>query len=93
MKLYKIGQQNLKIQVEFIPKLAETSHPDGQIAILEQLSQTDFSLTEIEQQTGLAPTQIETALKTLKNHDVIENREERYFYTVELMRRWVAQRV
>lgn len=35
---------------------------------------------------------VQAALATLQHHDVIAQQQEQYVYTVELMRRWVAQR-
>ena len=72
---------------------AEKSEPVGQIAILAALSQTQtgLSLTEICDRTALNSDQVQAALETLQRHDVIVQQQEQYVYTVELMRRWVAQ--
>ena len=71
---------------------AENSEPPGQTAILEALCQAGLSITEIAEKTGLSCDRIQSALLTLQRHDVIKQQNEQYVYTVELMRRWVAQR-
>ena len=69
---------------------AETSDPEGQTAILKALSQAHLSATELAEQTYLRLDQIQAALKTLENHDVLVATDGTYTFTVELMRRWVA---
>ena len=71
---------------------AENSEPAGQTAILETLSQTDLSITEIAEKTFFSLEQVQSALKTLQRHDVVKQQDAKYFYTVELMRRWVVRR-
>ncbi|MEC4881792.1 MAG: ATP-binding protein [Scytonema sp. PMC 1070.18] len=71
---------------------AENSEPREQIAVLKVLSDTSLSLTDIVNQTNLALSQAQAALETLQRHDVIKQENGQYAYTVELMRRWVAQR-
>jgi hypothetical protein len=71
---------------------AETSEPTGQVDILKALSHTSLSLNAIADKTDLSLEQVQAALETLKRHDVIEQRDEHYVYTVELMRRWVERR-
>ncbi len=71
---------------------AETSEPTGQVDILKALSHTSLSLSAIANKTGLSLEQAQAVLETLKRHDVIEQRDEHYVYTVELMRRWVERR-
>jgi hypothetical protein len=70
----------------------ETSEPAGQTAILEALCHESLSVTEIAEKTGLSCKSIQSALLTLQGHDVVKQQDEQYVYTVELMRRWVAQR-
>lgn len=70
---------------------AETSEPTGQVDILKALSRTSLSLNAIADKTGLNLEEVQAALETLKRHDVIEQRDEQYVYTVELMRRWVER--
>ncbi len=70
---------------------AENSEPREQIAVLKVLSDTSLSLTDIVNQTNLDLSQAQTALETLQRHDVIKQENGQYAYTVELMRRWVAQ--
>jgi predicted Rossmann fold nucleotide-binding protein DprA/Smf involved in DNA uptake len=70
---------------------AATTEPPGQTTILQTLSRTPLSLTEIAAQTGIDPDQVRAALYTLQHHGVIMQRNGLHMYTVELMRRWVAQ--
>lgn len=71
---------------------AEISEPPHQTTILEALSHRSLSLTEIIEQTVLNFNQVQEALSILENHDVVMLQHGQYVYTVELMRRWVAQR-
>jgi hypothetical protein len=71
---------------------SQTSEPQEQTAILEALSQAGFSIREIANKTALSLEQVQAALGTLQRHDVLKQQDGRYLYTVELMRRWVAQR-
>jgi hypothetical protein len=73
---------------------AEDSDPEGQTKVLEVLCQDTKTLAEISADTGLSPQQVEAALETLKSHDVVRVSENVvYTFTVELMRRWVQQRL
>jgi DNA-binding IclR family transcriptional regulator len=47
---------------------------------------------ELVSATALNLEQVRAALETLQRQDVIVRRKDRYFYTVELMRRWVERR-
>ncbi|MFB0536238.1 MAG: helix-turn-helix domain-containing protein [Anaerolineae bacterium] len=47
---------------------------------------------EIARQAGFAPEDVRRALETLARHDVVIEEDSRWQFTVELMRRWVAQR-
>jgi hypothetical protein len=82
---------------------AETSAPPGQTAVLHALADlledpepptrsVGLSTDEVARQTGLAPEETERALETLARHDVAKEENGRWQFTVELMRRWVAQR-
>jgi hypothetical protein len=69
---------------------AQMSEPPLQTVILDALSHRSLSLTEIIEQTALNPNQVQEALSMLENHDVVRLQDRKYFYTVELMRRWVS---
>jgi hypothetical protein len=69
---------------------AETSQPEGQLAILRQLAHQRLTVAELVEKTALSPEQVAGAIKTLEHHDVIAQDDGRYDYTVELMRRWVV---
>jgi hypothetical protein len=73
---------------------AEDSDPEGQTRVLEALCQVAKTLAEISADTELSLQQAETALTTLQTHDVVRMSESgEYAFTVELMRRWVEQRL
>ncbi len=71
---------------------ARNSKPGGQLEILKVLAASSLSLTDLANQTNLSLDIVRAALKTLQNHDVIEESNGNYSYTVELMRRWVQER-
>jgi len=73
---------------------AETSEPPGQTAVLRALASSEAGMPaeEIARQARLAPGEVERALETLARHDVLMEENGRWQFTVELMRRWVAQR-
>jgi hypothetical protein len=73
---------------------AETSEPPGQTAVLRALahSETGVPVKEIARRVGLAPKEAGRALETLRRHDVVMEADSHWQFTVELMRRWVAQR-
>lgn len=72
---------------------AEQSEPAGQTEVLRALSHAFLTEAELARVTGLDPAQLHAALFTLQRHDVIAPRPDgHYGYTVELMRRWVADR-
>ena len=81
---------------------AETSEPPGQTAALRALAhpapalreglEGEQPVEEITRQAGLAPEEIGRALEALARHDVVVEEDGRWQFTVELMRRWVAQR-
>jgi len=47
---------------------------------------------EIARHAGLALEEVARALETLARHDVVMKEDGRWQFTVELMRRWMAQR-
>jgi DNA-binding IclR family transcriptional regulator len=56
------------------------------------LAAGEKSLTELVVGTALSEVQVTAALKTLQDHDVVRlTEDDRYGFTVELMRRWVQQ--
>lgn len=72
---------------------AEDSPPPGQTTLLIALCQGAPSVTDLIAATGMSCEQVEMAISTLENHDVIHRLDgDRYAFTVELMRRWVQQR-
>jgi len=52
-----------------------------------------MTAAEIAHQTRLAPENVKHALETLKRHDVILEENDRWRFTVELMRRWVRNQI
>lgn len=62
---------------------------NGQLDILRQLCHHPLSLTEIIDLTQLDTRIVEKSLNTLQEHDVIKQENNFYYYTVELMCRWV----
>jgi biotin operon repressor len=69
---------------------ARETRPAGQIAILSALECGELSVDEIAQTTGMSVAEVEAALKTLRAHDAVVQRDGRYTLAVELMRRWIA---
>jgi len=63
--------------------------PPGQTEILKILSREPLTLPQLTAQK-LNPDALQDALTTLKEHDVIILKDDHYHFTVELMRRWVA---
>jgi hypothetical protein len=65
--------------------------PLGQQAILKALSQESKDLQQLVAETGLSEDAAKDALRTLTAHDVVLRLpdDQRYGFTVELMRRWV----
>ncbi len=72
----------------------EKSALPTQTEVLRVLAQADAGMTEKEIARGAQLTSEETrrALDTLARHDVIRETDGHWQFTVELMRRWVAQR-
>jgi Mg-chelatase subunit ChlD len=73
---------------------ARASKPPGQAGVLVALSraETGMAAEEIARRAGLLPEEGRQALEALSRHDVVEEEGGCYRFTVELMRRWVAQR-
>jgi AAA+ ATPase superfamily predicted ATPase len=69
---------------------AKEAHGQTQITLLQALSPQPLTLDQLTQQIPLSLSEIQAALKTLIDHDVIQQRGDRHEYKVELMRRWVA---
>jgi hypothetical protein len=65
----------------------------GQQAILKALAShpEGLSLDALAQVTGMEEETLQEALKTLKRHDVVQEREGGWQIIVELFRRWVLQ--
>lgn len=72
---------------------ARQSQPPGQERLLGALAAHPDGLDEPEllRASGLDPTLSRQALAVLAAHDVVAQEGGRYRFTVELMRRWVAQ--
>ena len=73
---------------------AEKDDPPNQTATLRTLASAPAPPTtaDIAQRAGLAPGSVQSALEALERFDVVEQAGGRWGYTVELMRRWVADR-
>ena len=73
---------------------AETSQPPGQTAVLRALARSEAGMPvgETAERAGLTAEEVEGALETLKRHDVVMEEDDRWRFTVELMRRRVAQK-
>jgi hypothetical protein len=63
-----------------------------QQAILKAIAPAGLTLSELSTHTNLAPADLQPALTILDRHDVICYKNDRYFITVELFRRWVLDR-
>lgn len=67
--------------------------PPGQHTILRALAAAPADEAQLAVITGLSPDAVHQALNTLEAHDVITlTAKTTYTFTVDLMRRWVAQR-
>ena len=62
-----------------LPLKALAPHPQG------------LNIDALAQATGMEEETLHEALKTLKRHDVVEEREGFWQIIVELFRRWVLQ--
>jgi hypothetical protein len=73
---------------------AGTRKPSGQTTVLSALAKSENGMTieELDRQAGLSLEEVGSALETLTKHDVVKQDNEHWRFTVELMRRWVAQR-
>lgn len=66
--------------------------PPGQHALLRALAPSAIGLDAVmlQQASGLDMATMQTALEALRQHDVVRQADEgRWYYSVELMRRWV----
>jgi DNA-binding IclR family transcriptional regulator len=77
---------------------AEKSEPAGQTAVLRALAHLTedegrtTTVEEIAAEARLTPEQTQRALEALERHDVVMQENGGWKFTVELMRRWVAQK-
>lgn len=69
---------------------SKETHGQAQIQILQTLCTKPLSIDQLATTTNQNPTQLQAALNTLIDHDVIYLQDHQYIYKVELMRRWVA---
>ena len=72
---------------------AESDSVPGQPATLSALApyETGLAPDEIARLAGLPIVEIHRAIEALKGHDVVAEQDGLWRFTVELMRRWVAQ--
>jgi hypothetical protein len=63
----------------------------NQQLILQYLASEDLSLPELLAKIQLTPEQIQLSLENLQAHDVLRQQQDKYTYSVPLMRRWVAK--
>ena len=68
---------------------------EHQFKVLQVLAPHEEGLTPIQlmEKTELSSEMFQNAIKILKNHDTVQEKEGKIFYTVELMRRWVLSRL
>lgn len=71
---------------------AEKSSPPGQLPILRKLCYKELSPLQLEQETTLSLEEVQAALKTLQDHDVIWEQDGYYGYTVKLMQEWLKRK-
>ena len=73
---------------------AKDSAPQGQLAVLRALARSPEGLDVdvIARRAGLTPERVTDALAALARHDVVQEADGRWRFTVALMRRWVAER-
>ena len=72
---------------------AESDASSAQPAILKVLSRSEVGMTadELAQATRLPLDEVRRGLDILRQHDVVAEQDDIWCFTVELMRRWVAQ--
>jgi hypothetical protein len=70
---------------------AEFSQPQGQLEILRKLCYAKLSQAQLVAETTLSIEVLRPALEMLQRHDIIQQQNDQYIYTVELMQRWVAR--
>ena len=68
--------------------------PPEQQRILTLLAPEEAGLTleELKQKTSWSEGTLQTALKTLERHDVVKEKEGKWFIIVELFRRWCCRK-
>jgi hypothetical protein len=69
---------------------SKETHGQDQLQILQALCIKPLSIDQLICETSQTHIQLQTALNTLIDHDVIYLHDHQYTYRVELMRRWVA---
>jgi hypothetical protein len=72
---------------------SQEAHNQEQIKILKILGAASLTIDELATKTGRNSSQLQPALNTLIDHDVIHISSQQYTYKVELMRRWVNERM
>lgn len=74
---------------------AEMDEPSGQKDVLLALTQSamEMSAEEIARVSRLAPEKVKHALEVLARHDVVEEAQDRWRLTIELMRPWIDYEV
>jgi DNA-binding IclR family transcriptional regulator len=71
----------------------EKSEPPGQTTVLSTLAQfaKGLSAEDVARRANLTPEAAQCALATLQRHDVVIQIDNNWQFTIELMRRCVAQ--
>ena len=74
---------------------AQAAVDEDQVILLKTLAQYENGLTrgELMAQTQLSEGKLNDALTMLEQHDVVANKDDKIVYTVELMRRWVLEKI
>lgn len=74
---------------------AEGVEPAGQTALLHVLAQSNdgLSLAQVEELVDLPAEQVQQALSALARHDIVQQGDGRWHFTVELMCRWVRHKI
>ena len=76
--------------VRNIKKDTKKEDDDDEIVYITE-NQSVFNNEEFEITSIDSKNQVQAALESLQRHDVVKQDNGQYIYTVELMRRWVAQ--
>ena len=66
--------------------------PDGQQEIIKMLApyQQGLTINQLLETSNFTESEIEPIIESLKRHDVIEEKDNKYVITVELFRQWVT---